>query len=977
MTVASREFSRFPPVGPQWWTHPEGPPFVGRAEEMLALDGAWRSARAGRRQVLFVLGEAGAGKSRLAAEMTVRCADQGAAVLVGWCLPDAPVAYEPFRSPLVTLMEDLLGDDPIQRWDAARELLVAPTQGDNEGPHAEARRARAPEAFEAVATALRSASSTCPIILVVEDLHWATPSSIDLLSWIVRRTPEANLMILVTARNTGPEYSDEVRGTLSELYRQPGVSALELAGLPTAEIARLVTTEAGIDPTRAPEMADRLLVLTAGNPFLLQEICRDLRRRTHASEPLGTALHVPESVRAVFASRIRRLTQEERWVIERAALLGDRFPTSMLEAVTESAIETMPALDHAVDLGLLVPLPDEQGFGFPHALARQAVLDLTPPARLAAGHGRVADLLEARSGLTLPEVQLLAHHNLNAFGRVEKARTYLIRAAELADRSWAYTEAAQHYERAAELSQTANERHRLLLCAVDCLQSSGEYRAAREVADRVAGEAVDAGMRLDAAILGEQEATLDGGDLRAVRLLAEALEELPTDVHDRRCLRGLVGLSRGLGQVLDSPDAAPLYEVVVAGARHTGDTRLIADVLSCGLALAFGRPGRSDEALVAARELTTLARPGDAQNLGTSGFFRCLLGLRTGRIDDVHAGLVDYQLAFDIGGHLWFAYWPDVVDFDLRFMRGDFSGAAQVADRIMSWGIERFGDDHNAHYGVHMFQVQRERGALEEVRGLITGDEPAQGSWAPALLALYTELRMARPARRLLDLLGDDEVLRANRLTEYMPTALAYLVEGALFLDDEVTLRRLRPMVAEHSGLNLVSDQFVALNGAADRYLGMIDAALGEVDPLPAFEAAAELASRCGFIVDRALTLTARARHLARIHGPGAREVIDTAAEARAIAEPIGQHRVLRALPAATGRAPGPARHPECRLTERELEVLRLVCMGCSNREIAQRLVISQNTAANHVRAILTKTDSANRTEAAMLAVSRGWIASA
>ncbi len=149
----------------------------------------------------------------------------------------------------------------------------------------------------------------------------------------------------------------------------------------------MVVAEAGIDPARAPEMADRLLAQTAGNPFLLQEICRDLRRRGDPG-PAGSALHVPETVRELFGARIRAFPDAERRVLELSAVLGERFPTSLLEAVTASAVETMPALDRALDLGLLIPLPDEQGFGFPHALARQSVLDLTPPARLAAGHGR-------------------------------------------------------------------------------------------------------------------------------------------------------------------------------------------------------------------------------------------------------------------------------------------------------------------------------------------------------------------------------------------------------------------------------------------------------------------------------------------------------------------------------------------------------------------------------------------------------------
>lgn len=833
---------------------------------------------------------------------------------------------------------------------------------------------RAPEAFEAVVSLLRWASVKRPLTLVVEDLHWATQSTLDLLGWIVRRAPDAHLLILITSRTTRANLSEVQLGALTELYRLPGVNTVELSGLKTADIAAMVAAEAGIDPARAPALADGLLAQTAGNPFLLQEICRDLRRRGDPDAAPGAVLHVPETVRELFGARIQEFPDAERRILELSAVLGARFASPLLDAVTGSAVETMPALDRAIDLGLLIPFPDEAGFGFPHALARQSVLDLTPPGRLAAGHGRVADVLEARSGQTLPEVERLAHHNLNAYGRVAKARHFLVRAAELADRSWAYAEAAQHYRRASELCDTAAERHQLLLCSADCLQSSGDYGAAREVAEHVVSEAVDSGTRLAAATLVETEATLLGGDLRAVQLLVTALAQYPSDLRDPRYLRGLVGLSRGLGQVLGSPDSARLYDVVLAEATRLGDSRVVAEVLEAGLALAFGRPGRTVEALRAARELTALARPGDAQKLGASGFFRCLLGLRSGSMEDVRAGVVDYRLAYDLGGHLWFAYWPEVVEFDLRFMRGDFAGATQVGAWLRDWVVEHQGADAVAHYGVHMFQIHRETGHLGGARNVVTGHESPSDCWAPAQLALYTELHMARPARRLLDMLADEAVLERNSRTEYMPTTLGYLVEAAVFLDDPETLRRLRPLVAEHRGLNLVSDQFVALSGAADRYLGMIDAATGDTDPIPAFDAAAELAQRCGFQVDLALTLTARARHLARIHGPAAPDVLDAVAQARALAEPIGQHRVLRALPGLTTRAAAPRAGSDSGLTQRELEVLRLVCRGASNREIAQTLTISKNTAANHIRSILTKTGTANRTQAATLALSRGWV---
>jgi DNA-binding CsgD family transcriptional regulator len=290
---------------------------------------------------------------------------------------------------------------------------------------------------------------------------------------------------------------------------------------------------------------------------------------------------------------------------------------------------------------------------------------------------------------------------------------------------------------------------------------------------------------------------------------------------------------------------------------------------------------------------------------------------------------------------------------------------------------ETSGQERIGHLGIQLFFTRRETCRLGPVTALLSGDESVRGRWAPGLLGVYTALGMREPAARLLALMADDGALRANWRSEYMPTALAFLVEAALLLADAAMLTKLRPMVAEHSGLNLVSDQFIAHHGSADRYLGMIDSNLGHADPLELFDAAADLDRRSGSVVHLGLTLVARARHLAKVSGPASPAVSAALAQAREVATPIGHTRVLRA---AAALAPEPSKvhlrfAEPSGLTPRELEVLGLLAQGASNQEIARSLVISQNTAANHVRSILLKTATSNRTQAAMLAVSRGWVA--
>ncbi|MBX9640216.1 MAG: response regulator transcription factor [Mycobacteriaceae bacterium] len=191
---------------------------------------------------------------------------------------------------------------------------------------------------------------------------------------------------------------------------------------------------------------------------------------------------------------------------------------------------------------------------------------------------------------------------------------------------------------------------------------------------------------------------------------------------------------------------------------------------------------------------------------------------------------------------------------------------------------------------------------------------------------------------------------------------LIFMVEAALVLGNREAVHALRPFVTRYDGNNVMAGQFVAIVGSADRYLGRIADLNGETDAADAyFSSALEMDRRMGSVVQLAETLARRA--LFALAQGSTEQAGQWADEARAIAAPIGQTRVIELLDAMM-TATGPNG-----LTEREVEVLRLLAEGLSNRAIGERLYISANTAANHVRSILLKTGAANRTQAAMYAV--------
>jgi DNA-binding CsgD family transcriptional regulator len=180
--------------------------------------------------------------------------------------------------------------------------------------------------------------------------------------------------------------------------------------------------------------------------------------------------------------------------------------------------------------------------------------------------------------------------------------------------------------------------------------------------------------------------------------------------------------------------------------------------------------------------------------------------------------------------------------------------------------------------------------------------------------------------------------------------------------------------MAEYASMNLVAGQFVAVYGSADRYIAELDSVLGAPSADLHFERALAMDRRMGAVTHQVETLAAWSRHRSRGHGAaGEPSAVGLADEARALARRIGHRRVLGDLDAEPSPAPARPQLPDG-LSERELDVLRLVAAGLSNREIGERLFITTNTAANHVRSILSKTRAPNRTAAAMYAIQHGLL---
>jgi DNA-binding CsgD family transcriptional regulator len=985
------------------------PAFVGRAAETSAAEEAWAAVRAGGRQVIFIGGEPGAGKSRLAAEIAAAVHRHDAVVLLGTCSPEPGGPYQPFAE----CLEQLLGGTPTGALaecipDSATELLrltplVWRHRPELTAPAGDGGNYRR-ELFDAVAALLHAVGEQRPVVCVLEDLHWAGQPTLQLLDHVAQRSARSRLLLLCTHRTTAPDRSDDLTYAIADLYRLDGVRRLDLAGLSVEEVAQYLMAAGGVSARRAREYATVLRDQTGGNPFFLRELWRDLAGSDAFTGAAAGGLptrafgaRAPVSVRDTLQRRLSRLAPGERAVLESAAVLGDGGEVRVLiRACAADAATVLAALDAAVRFGLMDGEELARGqIAFPHMLTRQAVLDLTDPSRRTALHAQVGEVLRVTGSESPTVIRQLAHHfaRAAALGYGDTAAKYLRLAAREAERSLAFEDAAAWYVQAADLTEGPDaDREELWLNAAGAYVRAGDFASARTRYLRLT-DSRDPLVRLRAAIGYEDAAWhpgLPGTQARA--LLARALEGVPEDLDDPRYVRALASLGRATAFTGDAERSRHLADLALGQARRLGDRQLLRHALET-MMWQHARPESVDRHLTLATELTPLAR--EAQDwavLGTAAVFRCSIAYIRADRAAWTAASADIELAVRGSGQPFIAFMHRAGDYAYAFLNGDFAAAARIAEDLLELGRSFGPDDTEGTYGLQMYMIRRETGALEPVRPLLSAIRQSSGTWEPGLLALYTELGLVQEARDLLWQLLErtDETAAWQAPWAQWTAVLVFLVEAALALGDVPAAQRLRPLLAPYSGQQLIAGQFVAVFGPADAYLAALDSLLG--DPASAerlFAAALAQATSFGAPIHRASTLTAWAAHLgacadAETRGQETRatrtRVTEMRAEARRIAASTGHARLLRLLDHADKPAGGPDERASrdgpdaARLTPREIVVLGLLATGSSNREIASSLKISENTAANHVRSILLKTGTANRTQVAMLAVSRGWI---
>jgi DNA-binding CsgD family transcriptional regulator/tetratricopeptide (TPR) repeat protein len=969
-------------------------PFVGRAAELEKLRTLMPRAAGEGRRVALLAGEPGAGKSRLTREFAAEAAAEGVLVLYGACDAAVRTPYRPFVEALDQLVR---ATDPAELRAAlgtgGGELtrllpdlpsvvgeLPEPVRAD---PDTERHRLHT-----AVANLLESRSRERPVLMVIEDGHWADAPTLLMLRHLARSTGSGRLLLLATFRDTEADVPTGLAETLADLRRAEGVVRMRLSGLSGAEVSDLVRRSAGTDPdAELGELGDTIHDLTGGNAFLVCELWRALLETETVEVGLGevrvtrplSELGTPDSVHEVVGQRLSRLAPKTTDLLELAAVAGPEFE---LEPIRRAAglgeTDLLIALEEAVGSGMIEELPSSRlACRFTHEIVRRALYDRLSRLRRAELHLRVGEELERAGGASGPALADLAHHFAAAapFGGTERAVDYNLRAASAASAALAFDDAdarlraalgigiEDEARRAGVLVELGSAGHR----AGKATDAQEAFLAAAEIARRCGSAEL-----LARAAIGYEEACWRPGI--ASRVSTELLEEALTAVGegDAELRIGLLaGLARGLSLVGDQERGAIVRGNAIALAREHGDRGALAQVLT-RFYWARGNTGLEEmlEMLTEGRDLAEEMEDIETQTEAMGWRVPTLVSLCD--LDSAWEETAAVREMAERTGQPFMNHIAEHYGSAIALCRGNLAESEAMAERSREWGLLLTGRDASGTHGIQMFGLRREQGRLAELAPamrILVGTADRDGPWRPGLVAVLAELGMEEEARRELAALAAQGI--DGFRTSLWTAALVYLADACAALEDETMAAIVYPELEPLAGSNVMIGHLVACYGAADRYLGMLAATLKE--PARAeehFERAMDLNRRMGASTWLAHTAYEYGRFL-RGRGAGGRErAVALIDEASVLAERIGMDGLLGKIRRLGVGAPV-VDLPDS-LSPREVQILALVAEGLSNREIGASLSISEHTAANHIRSILRKTESANRTEAASYAHRHG-----
>jgi DNA-binding NarL/FixJ family response regulator len=968
-------------------------PLIGRRTELDTLLAAVRHASQGVSSVVVLDGDAGVGKTRLLSELVQAATEQGVLNLIGHCvdLGDAPPPYLPFS--------EAFGRFASERPESIEELLAAyPAIGrllPRRGPAVRGTENRVDrgELFESVLGALALPALRQPVLLVVEDIHWADQATRDLLGFLFTRVTSERLAIVASFRSDDMHRRHPLRPTLAEWSRLAAVERLHLDPLGADEVRTLVRS---LHTAPMAELDLRGIVSRAdGNAFFAEELVA-------AAGQYADAQQLPWQLADLLLVRLDPLSDDARQVVRVAAVGGRRVSHDMLAAVFDLPAAALDAaLRDAVDAHILEPTSSGRGYTFRHALLAEAIYDdLLPGERVRLHAAYAAVLAKGEQGSAAERARhARASHDLPT------AYVASVQAGDAAMSVAAPQEAMRHYETALELAPlvaSAPDPAPLVLALVDAAVAAGRsyrgLRLAREALDALAPNEPPASRAMllyafgFAAVAGET-------DIEAFAATEEALRLVASD-QPSVFLARLAGLhARTALNVAREVDSERWARQAVEIGRAVGSSEVVADAETT-LAMLARRAGDPADA---ARRLSVLADAAHESGEAAAEIrMRYNLGGLHYELGDLEQSQIAYAEATRRAaeaGRPWAVYSVEsrAMLSLVQYVRGHWDEAARIVD-VSDETPPGQAEALLAATGMAVRAGRGDRSALELL--------PALRRWwerdvRMALYAMGATLEFHEQQAR-----GDDALALIDEAVELLgriwqePWFLArirFAAQGVATLSAEVMTApqsRRAAIVASADQLTddgrtsarkgLPAGRKLGVEGLAWldrleaewmrlRWLAGVDAP-GEAEHIAAWQRSAD-AFGYGHVVELARS---RTRLAAVLRAAGrATEAAEQATLARDVARGLRAEPLLAEVRAlgltSLPRASGPSGADA--LTARERDVLALLVEGRTNRQIAGQLYISEKTVSVHVSNILAKLSVRSRAEAAALANRDGLLA--
>lgn len=814
--------------------------FVGRARQLAWLHRLWGDVVGGERRLALLAGEPGIGKTRLLAQFAVSVCDLGAAVIYGRADEDALISYQPFVQAIrAAVAWGVAPQDPDALAGIVPDLAHGSRQPSPSTPEAASRL----RMFEAACDVFDIAAAERPLVLALDDLHWADEPTLRLLAHLARRPQPAPVLLLCAYRQTELSPGESLAGLLADLRREIEVEEITLDGLASEDVAALLAQSTRRQP--ADRIAPRIRAQTAGNPFFIEELIRDMDDRGEALAVQPVEL--PASIRQAIGHRVARLGSEAVALLTAGAVLGPEFDVELAAEVEGLPLDAaLRALDRAVHDGLIVEVSGPPGrVTFTHALVRDALAGSLTAARRARLHALAAAALEPRAERD-PERHLgaLVHHALEGAPMSDQP----LRAAELAQQAAARAAAAYDDEESARLLQRAQailrrvgaepDRQATVLCSLgEALQRAGEHKRAL----KVLGEAVEVARGLgDRRLLARATLAMSGGgvtildvDHAFVARLEDALAALGGGDEALRA-RLLARLSIELAYDPDESRRQSASLEALELARRSGDPATLAAALSARHVV-LSAPQHTTARLESATEMLELARrAGDRELALQARNWRVVDLFELGDGPLVETELDAYAALATQARLPSFSWYVPLWRATLATLAGRMEEGRDLAQRSRDLG--RRAGDANAEV---FFQANRHMSWLADER---------YEEWTPQVLA-FSEQRTKRSqaglaylagiasvlaatgrldeARSALDVVAADDFATVPRDMNWIST-MASATEVCAHLGDKQRARTLRSLLEPYGDRMVTAARAAFHHGSVAYFLARLAATLGD-----------------------------------------------------------------------------------------------------------------------------------------------------